>query len=246
MKREGGFTLIELLVVIAIIALLLSSLVPSLQKAKELARNVVCSTNIRTIYTGLDLYAEDNNGWLPCPFYPSPNDPVNDPSTYPFYGDCFNFILAPDHLNIYGWKPAITYSNRDTFFCPTDRDATTRGVGFYGSTGIGSYGMNDTIIHGTDQGVTTYSYTYVQTTGLAERGAQFRMWSILSPSKTYQTGDSVSPCMYRNVTPDATLSPRHNNSANMLFFDGHVEFLNWDDIPMREWTWMASPWFNVR
>ena len=256
--RKRGFTLIELLVVIAIIALLVSILLPSLTRAKHLARNVVCASNLRGVSNALNLYAQDNNGWIPCPLYPSPNDPAGDPSTYPFYGDTWNYILSPDHKNTYGWKPNILYCSRENFFCPADKDARTRGVGFYGSTGMGSYGLNDTIIHGPagasgpDQGVTTYSYTYQQTTGIAERGAQFRMWAILSPDKIYSAGDSVSCGLYRNYMVDFSLSPRHRGnpskygSANMLYFDSHVQLQRWEDIPMREDTWMKVPWFNTK
>ena len=52
----SGFTLIELLVVISIIALLLSILLPSLRKAKQQARTVVCASNQRQIGLGLSLY----------------------------------------------------------------------------------------------------------------------------------------------------------------------------------------------
>ena len=62
MKRKG-FTLIELLVVIAIIALLLAILMPALGKAKEVARYVVCKTNMKQIGLATLLWSEDNDGW---------------------------------------------------------------------------------------------------------------------------------------------------------------------------------------
>lgn len=60
-----GFTLIELLVVVAIISLLVSILVPSLQKAKDLARTVTCMSNLRNMGLGLAQYVSENNGCFP-------------------------------------------------------------------------------------------------------------------------------------------------------------------------------------
>lgn len=60
-----GFTLIELLVVIAIIALLLSVLLPALQKAKGQAKAIVCRSCLKQTGLGLTMYANENNGLLP-------------------------------------------------------------------------------------------------------------------------------------------------------------------------------------
>ena len=64
-KSRTGFTLIELLVVIAIISLLVSILLPSLNRAKYLARQVYCLSNIRSQYMAQMLYAEENDGRFP-------------------------------------------------------------------------------------------------------------------------------------------------------------------------------------
>ena len=56
-----GFTLIELLVVVSIIALLISILMPALNKAREQAKAVICKTNLERMHFGVFMYAADNN-----------------------------------------------------------------------------------------------------------------------------------------------------------------------------------------
>lgn len=63
--RRHGFTLIELLVVVAIISLLVSILLPSLSRAKELARTVVCATNIHNWFPIVAMYSDESNGDYP-------------------------------------------------------------------------------------------------------------------------------------------------------------------------------------
>jgi len=65
MTKRKGFTLIELLVVIAIIALLVSILLPSLNRARELAKRAVCSANLNGIGKGLVIYQAENRDAFP-------------------------------------------------------------------------------------------------------------------------------------------------------------------------------------
>lgn len=59
MRDRRGFTLIELLVVVSILAMLIAMLLPSLKKAQDAARAVVCLSNERQVMFCFDQYAED-------------------------------------------------------------------------------------------------------------------------------------------------------------------------------------------
>jgi len=62
MRKQDAFTLIELLVVIAIIALLMGILLPSLARARDQAKKVVCIGHMKGLGVALRMYVDDSSG----------------------------------------------------------------------------------------------------------------------------------------------------------------------------------------
>jgi prepilin-type N-terminal cleavage/methylation domain-containing protein/prepilin-type processing-associated H-X9-DG protein len=74
--RWGGFTLVELLVVIGIIAVLISMLLPALNRAREAARATKCLSNLRQLAMATMSHCNANKGKFPGPG--AANMPRND------------------------------------------------------------------------------------------------------------------------------------------------------------------------
>ncbi len=86
-QSSKGFTLVELLVVVAIIALLVSILLPTLGKAKEQTKIVMCLSNLRGLGLGYSMYTLENNNWYPQSCGAGGYDPTWDYVLMNYYGN---------------------------------------------------------------------------------------------------------------------------------------------------------------
>jgi prepilin-type N-terminal cleavage/methylation domain-containing protein/prepilin-type processing-associated H-X9-DG protein len=202
-----GFTLVELLVVIATISLLLSILMPSLGKARSMAKRLGCASNLKQIDLAVRLYLDSNNDTYPCA-----DDPV---SVNPFYclwmGRGWRSFVEP-YLG-----GSIDVNNPSVLFCPEDRTEPEK----YEST---SYAYSMAFYHSSEQidDMKDKSDTWSSFSPDVPSIPQ-RILNVVKPTEKIIIGEWNSN--HLRVDDDKGWWC-WEGSRNYLFVDGHVRFLN--------------------
>jgi prepilin-type N-terminal cleavage/methylation domain-containing protein/prepilin-type processing-associated H-X9-DG protein len=151
-RCPSAFTLVELLVVITIIGILIALLLPAVQAAREAARRMQCSNNLKQLSLGCLLH-EHANGWLPTGGWGFPwcGDTDRGFGGRQPGGWCFNVLPYIEQQALHDMSAGGTDAERaaangvrvatplTTFTCPTRRSPTVLPIGcvpWYNCTGM--------------------------------------------------------------------------------------------------------------
>ncbi len=250
--RKTGFTLIEVLVVVAIIALLISILLPSLQAAREQARNAVCATNLKTTGHGFAYYSQAHQDFYPgAGSWPELVGPYIHRERKGNMKNLEEPLSTGEHL-----------ARVDTYMCPNDPEFITSGMVFktlpngeiiramyalsYGinsyvpyplsdpeaarnATSFSAYGVNPKISTGMD-GRTRVFNNLNKTTTVKRQGdivlvtdaGQDDLW--VTRYKDLAWDYDTASDRPGNASNLGMLEVHHKRGNNFIFADQHVEF----------------------
>jgi prepilin-type N-terminal cleavage/methylation domain-containing protein/prepilin-type processing-associated H-X9-DG protein len=245
---RNAFTLVELLVVIGIIALLISILLPVLNKAQDASRTAACQSNLRQIGLALTTYGQDTSYFPPYAYTTN----GQEHSHHDFWAVNLvhlRYVAAPNQPD-----RNAAYSQFDSIFrCPAGDDQPVRpnnvlapdpgwadgidvGVGhFHRQTSTLDpdlvvdvwYGVNGSNFYVGSFPMCAYPQTASGAIYALPKYTKARKAAEMALAYDGITHHHGTGQLWTHITPNH----RGQTATNILFVDGHVETLPRNTLP---------------
>lgn len=216
--NSRGFTLVELIAAIGVMALLAALLFPMAGQMVVSSNQTKCASHLRQVYQAMLGFANDNNGLIVRGMGETGAAVWSD-ALAPYVG-----MNPTNYGHPYGTRP------QGVFACPASKKVTAGGSRSDFGSNFAVNGDSST--------------------------PPLKLASLSAPSKTIAFIDSGVPTAATGIRSVASWmgstwgiefrhgdkKPNNSNRANAVFFDGHVEALSLQEIPLGSSAFQRSPW----
>lgn len=211
-NRSSAFTLVELLVVIAIIGVLVSLLLPAVQKAREAARRIQCANNLKQIGLAIHMHCNSFKGRFPRSTHATTD-----------FETTWIYTLAPYMENVDSVR-----------ICPEDPKGQTRMANKGTSYILNEYicepgadeSLNINFLESTSRTIVVFTGSDSRGTAITEDHTHSRNW-FRPPNSTRwnRIVADIQPDRFSGPPIGSPPARRAVGHANYLFADGHVELI---------------------
>lgn len=248
----GTFTLIELLTVIAIIAILVSILLPTLSRIREVGKAIQCVSNLKQIGTAALSYASDyNSNWVPPRMKYNSGTVTAWSSNRAFLTALVGKDVTSSITASTPWFGASAANVPSGMVCPNATYALTVNNTATNATLEYAYGINRQGLNNAGIDIYDSAYLGAATYFLPKiKNPSSRFVHIDGTNQVLNNGDANPNTIYwvygENRAAGKGICYRHSNRqvSNIVFFDGHVEARHWKTVYNNSSGWDAFGIYN--